>query len=265
MVKKLDIKPDSFSTLWIGESLPVVQQICLSSYIYHNQKINFYTYSEVKNVPDGVTILDAESILPKKDIFMLFNSYAIFSDYFRYILLSKKDTVWVDADHMSLSKNWGTEDSEYFYGIQRYVNNANEINNGVLKYPKDSRLAKSLVLECQKILAKGEKMVWGETGPILLTKLVNDLGLNRFAINKNRIYPVSWETRDINPDLNQLVISDFIKKNSLPLMIKLLHKNNSFSLTFWNNVFKEIIQKSPAEDGSFLDYAYKKYVLRPKR
>ena len=100
MIKLFRSTKDTFSALWIGESLPKLQQICLSSYVYYDQPINLYVYENVIDVPEGINILDANLILPRDKVFKIFDSYACFSDYFRYKLLSMVDTVWVDADHM---------------------------------------------------------------------------------------------------------------------------------------------------------------------
>jgi hypothetical protein len=255
---------DNFSALWIGESLPTLQQICLSSYVYYDQPINLYVYEDVASVPDGVNILDANLILPKDKIFKIFDSYACFSDYFRYTLLGMVDTVWVDADHMSLSKNWGTEKLEYFYGIQGERWGLERINNGVLKYPKDSELAKRLIFECETLIQKKEQTSWGDTGPRLLTKIINELDLDKFSINKNKIYPVTWESSNENFIEESMFLTDLIKKERLHSMLKFLDINKSFSLTFWNNIFKNTIQNHPPESGSFFDYAHKKYLLKEK-
>jgi hypothetical protein len=256
---------DNFSTLWIGKSLPTVQQICLSSYVYYDQPINLYSYENIVGIPDGVNVLDANLILPEDKIFKIFDSYACFSDYFRYKLLSMVNTIWVDADHMSLSKNWGTEEVEYFYGVQKEYSEIGKINNGVLKYPKDSELAKKLIFECEALIDKKEQTSWGDTGPKLLTKIINELELNKFAINKNKIYPINWDKRDNAQDIKTMFISDFLEKEKFKPMLEFLDKHKSFSLTFWNNVFKQIIEESVPEKGSFFEYVYNKYLLKPKK
>lgn len=87
------------SSLWIGKSLPKISIMCINSFLKNNYKFNLYTYGKVKNVPEGVTIKDANKILPEKEIFSYRNgSTSAFSNYFRFTMIYKTGEIWVDTD-----------------------------------------------------------------------------------------------------------------------------------------------------------------------
>jgi hypothetical protein len=150
---------EKFAMLWIGADLPIMQQICMSSYVYNNQKIDLYVYDKVAGIPPGVNVLDANLIVPQSKIFLFQGKYSAFSNYFRYVLLLTRDVVWVDADHLSLSSSWGSENVEYFFGIQSYDSRHAKIANGVLKYPKDSELAIKMLEDTEHLLINKKNTV----------------------------------------------------------------------------------------------------------
>ena len=59
-----------------------MEHLSACSFLAHGHSYHLYVYSEVKNVPAGVRIIDANEILPNKDIFISGGGagYAAFSD-----------------------------------------------------------------------------------------------------------------------------------------------------------------------------------------
>ena len=85
------IENNTIQSLWIGESLSKVEELCLSSFLYHGHEVHLYIYDNVKNIPDGVVIKDANDILHKDNIFYTHNnSVAHFADLFRWSLIKQK-------------------------------------------------------------------------------------------------------------------------------------------------------------------------------
>ncbi len=86
--------------LWVHGSLSYIEQVCLVSALSVGHKVRLYTYEEVKNVPKGIEVQDANSILPRK--YMLKHkqkqNYALGSDIFRYELQSLGKGIWIDTD-----------------------------------------------------------------------------------------------------------------------------------------------------------------------
>jgi hypothetical protein len=255
---------ERFAMLWIGASLPIMQQICLSSYIYNNQEIDLYVYDEVIGIPPGVNVLDASEIVPRSKIFLFQEKYSAFSNYFRYVLLLTKDVLWVDADHLSLSSNWGSENAEYFFGIQSYDARHDRINNGVLKYPKNSELAIKMLEDTEYLLNNNKNTVHGQTGPNLLSKNVLHFGLDHFAINREKIYPIGWGIDD-SSSMGMPTIDDLLNPGKLSYITSYLKQNNSFSLTFWNSLASERLKDPNKYQKSFFNFLYQKYILKGRK
>ena len=39
-----------------------MEQLCLSSFVYHGHDVHLYVYSEVEGIPDGVVVKDGNDI-----------------------------------------------------------------------------------------------------------------------------------------------------------------------------------------------------------
>ena len=77
---------NAIQTLWIGDKLSPMEQLCLSSFVYHGHDVHLYVYSDVAGIPDGVIVKDGNEILPEDMIFLYkgHKSFSGFSNYFRY-------------------------------------------------------------------------------------------------------------------------------------------------------------------------------------
>jgi hypothetical protein len=168
-----------FKALWIGGELSLYEKACLSSFVKLGQSIELFTYEDVK-VPDGVQVRDATKILPadqvKKNVRQ--DSYATFSNIFRYQLLLDEGGCWVDTDVILLKvPNWpetvlAKEDRDF-------------VNGAVLSLPKN--VCEWLIAEFYKV---GYDVDWAEPGPHLVTKAAEKFRLE--ALPTERIYPIHW-------------------------------------------------------------------------
>ncbi|HET7290318.1 MAG TPA: hypothetical protein VFJ67_07775, partial [Thermodesulfobacteriota bacterium] len=50
-------------SMWIGSELSVMEQLSIISFLSNGHSYHLYTYNEVKNVPEGVTLKDANGII----------------------------------------------------------------------------------------------------------------------------------------------------------------------------------------------------------
>jgi hypothetical protein len=152
-----------FASLWVGIPMPKIQLMCLSSFVYHGHDITLYVYDLEMAVPRGVKKADAREILPEELLFKVENSYAAFSDIFRYNMIKKTGMTWVDADTICLSPDWNFKDN-IFASLQQ----GPCVVGGVLSLDPDSEILEYILKEVNYI--DKEKMIWSELGPTLLNK-----------------------------------------------------------------------------------------------
>jgi len=94
-------------SLWIGEKLSNIELLSINSFVKRGHLYHLYVYEIPKNVPSKVILKDASTIIPKANIFEdreIKNSFAGFSNIFRYKLLFENGGYWVDTDIICLKK-----------------------------------------------------------------------------------------------------------------------------------------------------------------
>ncbi|OKL44777.1 hypothetical protein A3843_06770 [Pseudovibrio exalbescens] len=219
-------------------------------------EVKLYTYGAVFNVPDGIEILSAEEILPKEKLIQhkATGSYALGSNLFRYQLLRRKDTIWVDTDVFLLKK---IPDSEYIFGWE----SGQIINGAVLHMPKDSDLLCDLLNYCNarvfiapwwplskkiKILIRSfygadkkvDTVEWGVWGPKAITFFANRRNVAKFAQQQSVFYAIPIERAEEifqpNADVSSLITED------------------SLALHFWNEAIKKRKSEMPPKDSLIL-------------
>lgn len=95
--------------MWFDGPLRLVDQVCLRSMVATGMPVTLYTYGDVANVPDGVSVRDGNEILDRDLIKRLMpiakKSQANwlptvqFSDFFRVFLQKAgKERIWLDTD-----------------------------------------------------------------------------------------------------------------------------------------------------------------------
>ena len=58
-------------SLWVGNSLSNMEVCCIQSFLKHGFTFHLYTYENVKRIPKGTVIKDANEIMDEKEIFKL--------------------------------------------------------------------------------------------------------------------------------------------------------------------------------------------------
>src|SRR4029077_9309329 len=81
-----------------------MERLCITSFLQNGHPFHLYVYQPIEGVPDGTVVLDANQILPSSRVFKYkdHDTYAGFSNFFRYKLLCEKGGWWVDADTVCL-------------------------------------------------------------------------------------------------------------------------------------------------------------------
>ena len=145
-----------------------------------------YSYNRNLSVPKGVRLLDANDILDSSRLFENFQqkgTYAAFSNIFRYSLLHKQETTWVDTDLMLIGNE--LPDTEYLFAYE----SRGIINGALLRAPSDSPFLKSLIQSSDEI--DPERIKWGDLGPNLISRTVRSHGLLSHALRESQIYPIT--------------------------------------------------------------------------
>ncbi|AMN46107.1 hypothetical protein ACG33_03075 [Steroidobacter denitrificans] len=214
---------------WHGSWLSRLERLCMNSFMANGHTLLLHTYEPPKNVPPGVTLVDAAETLAQKYLFRdkRHNSVAAFADWFRFRLLYRQGGIWADTDVVCLKPlNYGRAELFAWETLTT-------INVAVLGLPAGHELA-AWMLECwdhpnrwlsydsgrmkrRKLLRRlrpGDTrphIRWGEFGPRGFTHAVRHLGYENLALPFWHFYPVhyqNWHTifddslRD-NPMLTQ--------------------------------------------------------------
>jgi len=169
---------DVIQGLWIGPELSSMEQLSIASFLQNEHEYHLYVYDEVKNVPAGTVIKDANEILPASRIFQYKHqaSYAGFANFFRYKLLLERGGWWIDTDVVCLRHLDFADD----YVFSSELDQEREvISSGIIKAPAGSEVMAYAWQVCEK--KDPQQLMWGETGPRLVTEAVKMCSLEYYA------------------------------------------------------------------------------------
>jgi hypothetical protein len=174
--------------MWIGDALSNVEKLSINSFLKNGHDYNLYVYNDIKGIPDGVVIKDANTIIDSSKIFKYKKmgrrqgedvgdeGYSGFANWFRYVLLQEQGGWWADMDVVCL-KPFNIS-KPYVFTI---AGNRPYINNGIIKTPKNNLMMGYCVSYCREM---GKNPEWCETGCLLLERALNVYNLLNFSFNK---------------------------------------------------------------------------------
>ena len=174
------------NSMWIGDSLSNVEKLSINSFLKNGHDFHLYVYDDIKEVPDGVVINDANTILDSSKIFKYKQmggrkgniigdeGFAGFADWFRYVLLHKKGGWWSDLDSICLKKF----DILRPYFFTTLNGEGKWATNGIFKTQRNSLVMSFCINRCEEI---GEDVGWMKTGPCLLRRAYLTHILDDFA------------------------------------------------------------------------------------
>ena len=229
--------------LWIGPELSVMEQLSIASFLAKGHHYHLYVYDDVKNIPLGTDVKDANSILPSTDIFQYTGrpSYAGFSNFFRYKLLLEKGGWWADTDTVCLRPFDFQEDFVFSSEISK---GEEVVNCGVVKAPAGSD-AMAYAWEVCRMKEPGQ-LVWGETGPRLMAEAVRKFSLERYRQPHRVFCPLGffeWQ-KILGPDSEGIL------------------QSNSHAIHLWNEKWREGHQNKNARypEDSIYEQLKKRYL-----
>jgi len=166
-----------------------MERLSIASFLANGHSYHLYVYDDVKHVPTGATLKDANEVLPASMIFKYkdADSYAGFSNYFRYKLLVDRGGWWVDSDVVCLRAfNF---DEEYVFASEVSSSEAEVTTSAVIKAPAGSSVIKFAWETC--VSKDSQNIQWGETGPRLIHEAVMRFRLERFRKPYTTFCPVT--------------------------------------------------------------------------
>ena len=266
------VLPD-IATLWIGDRLSWLEQLCLKSFADAGHRITLYSYSPIDNIPPGVTQGDAEDIYPASPMHRhaRTGSPAIHADMWRLHLLANSDEIWVDAD-MYCYRPFDFDRAHIFGWEKRGV-----VCNAVLGLPRDSPALLGLLdffkneyaiapwlnagqraeLQSEKDAGTPVHMTaqnWGFTGPASVTYFLTQTGEIEHAEPEEAFYPIAF------PDRNKMIISrhnEWVEDHLI---------SQTRGVHFWARRMKPRLEEKEnnlPRRGSFMDGLMKKHNIDP--
>ena len=177
--------------LWIGPELSLMEQLSISSFLQNGHDYHLYVYDEVKNIPSGTVIRNANEILPAARIFQYKHrpTYAGFSNFFRYKLLLDRGGWWADSDTICL-KAFDFPD-EYVFSSEIDYRGVEVVASGIIKVPPGSSIMAYAWKVCEN--KNPSRLVWGEIGPKLMARAVRKFSLEEYKKGSRVFSPVNYE------------------------------------------------------------------------
>jgi len=205
-----------------------MERLSIASFLANGHSYHLYVYGYVKDVPAGASLEDANAILPASTIFKYkdADSYAGFSNYFRYKLLLERGGWWVDTDVVCLRRF--EFEGDYVFASEVNKSGAEVITSSVIKAPAGTELMKFAWQTC---LSKDpQKIKWGETGPRLMQDAVSRFHLDSFRKPYTTFCPIT------HPRWRSILEPDTIP--ALP--------GDTYAVHLWNELWRRARQDKNA-------------------
>ena len=156
--------------------------------------VKLYTYSFLTNVPKGVEVLDANSILDKSKIFKYnnkFKTYSGFANWFRFKRMYEYGGTWLDLDILLIKNVNDVVADEIAICSEPGWYNYVLPNNAFMRFPKGDKLIKKMLEFAENI---GSNAKHAQTGPFLVEKMINSdfYMYNSFLKNFNVNNLLGW-------------------------------------------------------------------------
>lgn len=234
--------------------LPILAHLSLKSMVLSNHDVILYTYSHLGNVPEGVTVLDANEIINGSKVFIDaggHKTYAGFSDLFRYTRLYNYGGTWLDLDVLLIGNINEKYDDDIFICSEPTFRFYMHPNCGAIRFPKGDSLVEHML---NYSIETGNEFSFGQIGPRLITESLKEFPqYNKYLKTFNIYQIVGWKyLNDYSKEPEKL----FNKINMDEIFG--FHINNTFFkelLTTENpNGFFELLKKSILESNSYDEY-----------
>jgi hypothetical protein len=182
---------DTVQSLWIGDRLSTMEQLCIQSFLDHGHPFHLYCYETIAGVPEGAVVRDGREILPAEDIFVYQRgcgkgSPSAFSNFFRYKLLLERGAWWADLDAVCMRPLVFAE--QHVFGYEREKDGSRHLACGLMKMPVRSPVADYCWQECQQV--DRTRLRWGQIGPVLTARAVKETRTGALLLPPEAFYPI---------------------------------------------------------------------------
>ena len=198
--KNIEIDNNVIQSLWVGNKLGLIEQLCIRSYLKQGYDFHLYTYNPVDNIPDGTTVMDANKILPSTEIFY-YNKEAFydgssegspsgFSNVFRYKMLYELGGIWTDMDMICI--NPLNFEKKYVFTSEIDMRTGKiKTNVGFIKCPAKSRLLRY----CYEVAKNTDKttLKWNQIGPQLFDEAVKKYNMSKYVLPWWDFCPIGYD------------------------------------------------------------------------
>ena len=202
------------NTLWIGNSLPPLQRLCLASAAATGCRTRLFVYEPIEGIPDSVEVADARDVLGLEKMLRhrKSQSVALFSDRFRYEVLGLGLGAWFDTDMLFLKAPettskclLGWENEKLISAGFLYMHPGHPLVDDLRRHADDEypvpgwlpvwqraylRLRKKLGIPCHV-----SDLDWGVIGPNLVTWLLRQHNMLSEAKPPSWSCGLPWQER----------------------------------------------------------------------
>jgi len=207
-------------TFWHGSDLGIYEELALASFVKHGHTVQIFSYHNLRAIA-GVELVHAGAILPEAEVNLYKHGpggIASFSDVFRYKLLHELGGTWVDADVLCLKPFWTLPLACVAWQDDALINNA------IMRFPPGHSLAAEMYERAKRM---GHNTGWGQTGPCLLTEVVQQNGRQVAIMPRETFYPIRW------PEAWRLISAKEGKECEAAAA-------KSYGVHWWNEVLRRI-------------------------
>lgn len=223
----------TINAIWIGPRMGPIHAACLKSFLRHGHRVHLHVYDCPEDVPDGVSICDANELISRDALFRhrKTGSLAPFVDLLRYEILRLGLGLYVDCDVFCLRP---IEDADHIFGWQM----SGSVNNAILKLPRHDPVVRDLAAlkDASSFIPpwqpKRRQRKWrlrslvgevsfadlpyGTSGPDALTWYLQKHDRLGHAVPSDVFYPLAWvhASRLFDPDLR---IEDLVTRRTVAL------------------------------------------------
>ncbi len=180
----------TMQSLWIGERLSKIELLAIQSFLSNGHEYHLYVYSDVGEVPSGVILKDAASIIPRNLIFTTRGSLSIFSDWFRNELLFARGGYWGDLEDCSKA-NPALMRFPKGHEITRALADVGKEPNRQMPYDTAADRRRKLIRK-YVLGNRRNRVEWGEAGPVGITKLLKHHRLLKLAKPYYYFHPIHF-------------------------------------------------------------------------